>query len=308
MDENQTQSVSTKEPTDPNIVKLKSGLKVNITAKTHSGLLSSIVFPGKAYSNGWKILKIANINCCGILPEPCVGGFYKLIGVFKENKKYNTWDFHFESYESIVDAGRGLKEYLFRECKGIGHTLARDIVGRFGNDTLTVLRTYPEKLAEIKGITKEKAELIQNWAKSEYVNSKFKERLYAIGLLPGQVSKLITHYGQDAENKIRTDCFSLTEIKGFGFKTTSAIADLIGIPATNPGRIKAAVIYALEQITQQGHTCIQVSEITREACALLSLQQSYIEPVINQMLKDGELYSEETDFHKLVTEKGLLLS
>ena len=47
-----------------------------------------------------------------------------------------------------------LKSGIF---KGVGEVTARNIVERFGERTLDVMKTSPEKLAEVKGISAKKA-------------------------------------------------------------------------------------------------------------------------------------------------------
>ena len=56
---------------------------------------------------------------------------------------------------------RGITCYLASGLiKGIGPVTAGRIVKRFGEDTLKIFDTQPEKLLEVKGITKSKLETI----------------------------------------------------------------------------------------------------------------------------------------------------
>ena len=62
-----------------------------------------------------------------------------------------------------------LEKYLGNgNVKGIGEVTARKIIRKFGDDTINIFKFEPERLAEIKGITKAKAlemsqRFLENW-------------------------------------------------------------------------------------------------------------------------------------------------
>lgn len=59
---------------------------------------------------------------------------------------------------SLPRTSEAIYSYLAgRAVKGIGPATATLIVDRFGEKTLDVLENHPEQLAEIRGITREKA-------------------------------------------------------------------------------------------------------------------------------------------------------
>jgi len=245
----------------------------------------------------------------GVIPKANVGAEYLLTGEWEENLKFGGWQFVFKSYECFVNSQHGLKELLVRECKHIGPQLASRLVNKFGDKTMHVLCTDPASLTLVAGVSQNIALAVNEWAKAERSNLQLKERLYAIGMLPNQVEKVINQYGHNAEEKIRKDCFSLTEIKGFGFKTVAKIADLLGVPKTDPGRIKAAILYQLNESCEEGgHTHLPASELIREVAILCEIGQQSIEPVLEAMIKKGELLTNETDWKAYSESNGLVLS
>ena len=105
----------------------------------------------------------------GYLPFVGSGDNLKLIGNFVEHKKYGR-QFKVETFEKLMPQTLGaLEKYLANgNVKGIGEALAKRIIRKFGEDTIQIFKSEPERLAEIRGISKEKAlemseSFIENW-------------------------------------------------------------------------------------------------------------------------------------------------
>ena len=289
------QSKASAEVSSGKIVKLKSGVKVDIEAKTHSGQLTAVRFKGEG---SWAIITVGGVDCVGTFPELMMGATYQMEGVFEENKKYNTWNFKAKQYSVEVDTTIGIKHLLLTECPGLGPALANRLVTRFQKETLKLIEKEPKAISEFLGISLDLAMKMQGWAAGQSANLDIKQRLYRIGITQGQVSKLIAAYGNNAEQKIKKDCFGMTKIKGFGFKTVAQIADLIGVPPDDPGRLKAALLYSIETLYNEGHVCIPCTEIIREACSLTGIVQQKVTPILEEMIKEKSIVTELEDWDK----------
>lgn len=184
------------------------------------------------------------------------------------------------------------------ECPGLGPSLANRLVTKFQDQTLKVIENEPGKIADILKIGFEDASKISEWAKGQAANLDMKQRLYKIGITQGKVKKIIDLYGMNAEQKIKKDCFELTKVHGFGFKTVAQIADLIGIPVDDPGRIKAALKYSIEELSGEGHSCLHCNDVIRKAFELTTVHQSKLKPYLQQLLDSHELISENEDWEK----------
>jgi len=228
------------------------------------------------------------------MAEPQVGAHYTLTGKWEENKKFNTYDFKFSSFESKLDEKHGLKEYLSREAPNCGGTVAAALVKMFGGDVIKKAASGVAALATVPGMTYEQRLRFHEWAKTEQSVCQTKEKLYSIGLLPALVNRLLRELGRNAEEKIKADCFALTAIDGVGFKTVAAIADLLGIPKDDPGRIKAGILHSMKVLYDDGHTCVVRNDLIREACALLSLNHVLVDAQIDVLLAEFKLCSDET--------------
>jgi len=282
------------------------GQEFDVTQIQHRGILYRVKFKN---DSGFVVCTIGPVSCVGVIHQINVGAEYLLTGEWEEEKKYGSgWQFKFKTYEVFVDAKRGLKELLIRECQHIGPALAARIVTTFGDEAMQVLAHHPEKLTAISGISEAVAKSIQGWAKAERSNLDIKKKLYGIGLLPAQVDKLLKEYGTNAEQKIRQDCFTLTAIKGFGFKTVASIADLLGIPKSDTGRVKAAIMYTMqENCEEEGHTCMVASELIRGVAILNGVSQECVGVVLDQMIRDEELLTDKMEWAKYVEKMGIVL-
>lgn len=94
----------------------------------------------------------------GYLPFINKGDSLKLIGNFVNHPDYGR-QFKIQTFEKILpETLEALEKYLAGGIiKGVGPATAKRIVDNFGEETLSVLKFEPYKLANIKGITKTKA-------------------------------------------------------------------------------------------------------------------------------------------------------
>ena len=80
---------------------------------------------------------------------------------------------------------------LSKAFKGIGQARASEIVNRFGNDFDHMVTEEPERLMEIKGVTREIMEGVQEEWLARRSQGKVIAYLSAFGLTPYQVDKLM---------------------------------------------------------------------------------------------------------------------
>ena len=117
------------------------------------------------YQNEVNSYTIANLETetevftvVGYLPFVNIGDNLKLIGKFVTHQEYGR-QFKIETFEKIIPQTLdALERYLASgNIKGIGPATARKIIKEFGEETVSIFKFEPEKLANIKGISKEKA-------------------------------------------------------------------------------------------------------------------------------------------------------
>ncbi len=103
------------------------------------------------------------ITIVGYLPFINVGDTLKLNGNYVIHQEYGQ-QFKVLTFEKMLpETTEGMEKYLASGViKGIGPATAKKIVDNFQEETIHVLKFEPEKLSQIKGITKEKAIDISN--------------------------------------------------------------------------------------------------------------------------------------------------
>lgn len=120
-----------------------------------TGKIDTIIFKNEL--NGYTIAILTNeektITVVGYLPFIQKGDNVKLEGDYTTHKEYGL-QFKIKSFEKVMpETLDELEKYLGNGLiKGIGKSTAKKIVKAFKEDTINVLKSYPEKLATIKGI------------------------------------------------------------------------------------------------------------------------------------------------------------
>ena len=194
-----------------------------------------------------------------------------LDGEWKVGK--NGVQLHVTQCEEVVPQTReGIKGYLSsRLIKGIGGKTAELIVDRFGADTLNVLENEPERLLEIRGISKAKLEeIIASYNESRALRDLML-LLAPFQITPTTATKIYDHFGAQSVDILRDNPFELCQVSGFGFKRVDAIMRKNNWPLNSPMRIRGAVFAALEGAKGDGgHLYLDAEQLRKESMALLN--------------------------------------
>lgn len=189
-----------------------------------------------------------------------------------------------EALPTTLDA---LEKYLsLGRIKGIGPATAKQIVSKFGMETLDVISTKPEKLLEISGITQTKLNaIVKEWEKKKHtyqLSSFF--GLYNIGEV--WIPKIIESLGPDhLEARVRENPYLLIHVDGIGFATADKMALALGLPRQSPKRAEAMLLHLLNDYTsKKGHTACPVDEWFRDASQQLGLSNEVLQPIAQNLI------------------------
>lgn len=175
-------------------------------------------------------------------------------------------------HEIVPQTKSGVEGYLASGLiKGIGPALAKQIVSRFGVETLDILQNRPERLLEIKGITENKLEAI----KTSYAESRMLQDLMTLlspfKITPKTAQKIYQFFGPASVDILKKSPFELCQISGFGFLRVDAIVQKNGGDLRAPMRIKGALFWALEDSKgKNGHLFLTSEALQKEALQLLN--------------------------------------
>ena len=183
-------------------------------------------------------------------------GMYILArGEYVDHPSYSM-QFKVSEYEvKMPDDLMSMERYLGSGAiKGIGEIMAKRIIKKFGTDTFRVIEEEPERLAEIKGISERKANEIGVQFIEKQAMREALMFLSEFGISPTLAVKIFNEYGQRMYTVIKKNPYQIAEdIDGVGFKTADAIAMKAGIGMASDFRIRAGIIYTLNQATGLGH-------------------------------------------------------
>ena len=255
----------------------------SLLTQTLEGVLERITYQND--ENGYTIAKILPkgkiqpVTVVGALAGVQVGESLVLNGTWINHHQYGR-QFEVKSYQVRYPATlEGIRKYLGSGLiKGVGPVTARKIVDYFGLKTLDVLDNTPEKILEVPGIGPSKADLIGNaWVEQQQIKEVMLF-LQSHGVSASLAVKIYKQYGEKSITVVRETPYQLArDIFGVGFKTADQIARKMGLATDSPDRIQTGLLYALGNLSNEGHcfatrdqllaAVIPLLDLPRELCA-----------------------------------------
>ncbi len=222
-----------------------------------------------------------------------VGSFYsltpgeelKIRGYWERHVRYGE-QFKALSYESVMPATvKGIEKYLGSGMiKGIGPVTAKRLVARFGVETLEVIDTAAERLAEVPGIGEKRIEMIrQAWEEQRDVRD-IMIFLQGQGVSPAYAVKIYKHYGKNAVAVVTENPYRLaSDIFGIGFVTADRIAEKLGVSRDSPMRAEAGIIFVLNGLAEEGHVYFPRERLIAGCCSILEMERKGVEEALDTL-------------------------
>lgn len=235
------------------------------------------------------------LTVVGTLPELTPGEKVRLGGDYSTHPRHGL-QFKANSCEKQLPVTtEGIERYLGSGLiKGIGPQLAKRIVKHFKNDTLKIIEQDPHRLAEVPGIGKDRTEkIIQAWNEQRHIK-EIMLFLHGNKISTNLAVKIYKTYGDQSLEIVRNNPYQLEQdIYGVGFKTADRIAQNLGLPHDHPARIEAGIVYAINAMVDDGHVCVPLSMLTKNAVDLLDIDTTQITQGI-QRLESQERIKRDT--------------
>jgi len=262
------------------------------------GVVDDIIFHNEA--NGYTVCSINfeedEIVCVGILLESIhPGENIKIIGSWVNHPIYGK-QLQIESYEKLMPKTENeIERYLSSGIiKGIGPTLAKRIVKKFGLDTFRIIEEEWERLEEVKGISRQKALQIGELFHEQRELKRIALFLQDYDISPSYALKIYKQYGEATIDIIKNNPYQLAEdILGIGFKMADKIGRTMGIDEASPHRIKAGIKYILNLYGNNGHTYVPRDKLLNTACELLEIEKEFIENGLLELQILKEIHQEK---------------
>lgn len=218
--------------------------------------------------NGYIVLDMnvnnALVTAVGIMGDVREGEKLTLYGEYVSNAKYGR-QFRVEICERSMPTDiNGFRKYLGSGViRGVGPSLAKRITENFGEETFEVIESDPLRLAELKGVTPERAleigrefGMITGMRKAVSFFSKY--------TIPyGAVASAWKLYGTELIGAVRNNPYCLC---GNGIELSFDDAEIIAkdlqFPADSEERIYAAIIWVLKENANEGNTCMRRNSLS----------------------------------------------
>ncbi len=253
-----------------------------------TGVVEDVVFYNS--ENSFTVLDVSSggelITAVGILPEITAGEKVVLTG---------TWDMHqsfgrqfrvnrFERY--LPDTAAQFLKYLSSGAiKGIGPKTAAHIVERFGDNTFNVIENEPERLAFIKGISKDKAKLISAEFKKQFAVRTVILGLEKYGLTPSECISIFKELGVNAVEIIEENPYILCgDAQIISFERAENIASMLEFAPQTKYRMRAGISHIIRYNLINGHTCLPRNKVVELCGDLLGISEQEAESAVDEML------------------------
>lgn len=227
----------------------------------------------------------------GALPSVQCGETLELHGNWGNHPQHGP-QFKINSFESkLPSTVHGIRMYLGSGLvPGVGKGYANKIVDFFKTDTLRIISEESARLREVPGIGQQRAKAIKKaWDEQHALRDVFMF-LKTYGISTGQCIRLVKRYGALAIQILKTNPYTLAhDLDGIGFKTADKIALNLGLPNDGPARIDAGILFAMSELTGQGHTCASQEILLEKSAALLESDINRIEERIDVLVKEKHL-------------------
>ncbi|MHB8629840.1 MAG: SF1B family DNA helicase RecD2 [Aggregatilineales bacterium] len=230
----------------------------------------------------------------GGLPELQPGESVRFSGVWTSHKDFGS-QFSAESVEQMAPATvEGLRRYLGSGLiKGVGPVTAKKIVAHFGMQTLDILDQSPDRLLEVSGVGKHRATLI---GKAWITQKQIKEVMLFLQshrVTTALAVRIYKAYGDSAIQQVQANPYKLAQdIYGIGFKTADQIALNLGLPFDSAARVAAGVVFALNELTEDGHVYGSREEVTQKAAELLGVSAELCDTAVEGLRESGQIMVE----------------
>ena len=262
-----------------------------------SGVVNHVTFTNK--ENGFTVLELESgdelVTAVGVMPELNAGELLELSGYWDFHASFGR-QFKVEMCERRMPASAGdILRYLSSGgVKGIGPKTAVKVVERFGEETFEVLENEPERLAQIKGISLEKAKEISADFKKQFAVREIMIALERYGMTTAECVAAFRVFGARASDIITRNPYALcSEGVGFSFSRAETVAQALPSPPDKGYRLQAGVLHVMSHNLSNGHTCIPRDKLFAPCAELLSTNDDTVDITIDELVGSGRLVSRD---------------
>ena len=258
------------------------------------GVIGAVVFQN--YDNGYAVLRLnvgagQHVTVVGTIPLPAVGERLMVTGKWSNHPSFGR-QFEAEFLERMMpQTSMEILSYLSsRIIKGIGPRMAARIVDHFGDETLTVMEREPQRLAEVSGISREKASL-SGEEFHQRVGMRALMEFFTLHQLPAELAvRTYKIYGETTVELLYDDPYLLMD-EGLDapFEAVDRFAIELGVAGDDPRRVEAGILFELRYNLSAGHAFLPEEKLVNATAQLLSIEMETVSDGINRLLEVDRL-------------------
>ena len=266
----------------------------NQNTVTVRGIVDSVTYRND--DNGFGVIVLDHegepLTVVGELGNVEEGEELELTGTFMKHPKFGDQFKADVCVRSLPAEASAIRRYLAGGVvKGIGPVLAKKIVDRFGDKTLEIMETEPDRLAEVEGVTLQKAR--------SFAEEFEKVIGFRTLLMYFTECKIPALYGIRAWKKYAENALPLIDRNPYilcssgielPFLKAEEIASEKGVPEDSEFRLSAGIKFILEENAAAGHTCLPEDKLTDLAARLLRVEPYLIRESVQKEADEENLY------------------
>lgn len=258
------------------------------------GSIAAVVYEN--YENGYAVLRLNTgdrepVTVVGTIPLPTPGEKLMVTGRWSTHSSYGR-QFEAEFLERLLpqSATEILGFLSGRAVKGIGPRLAARIVDKFGAQTLAIMEREPQRLAEVSGISPERAKVIGEEFRLRVGMRQLME-FFALHHLPAELAvKAYKLYGDGVTDMLYDDPYLLMD-EGLDapFDAVDRFAIELGVAGDDPRRIEAGILFELKYNLGAGHCFLPEEKLLAVSAQLLNVEPAAITDGMARLREAGRL-------------------
>ncbi len=174
--------------------------------------------------------------------------------------------------------------------KGVGQSLAKEIVETFGEKSFEIIESSPEELVKIKGFTHKKANEVSKEFKKIAGIKALMAFVSDYNFKPQIAISSWRKWGSGAMSIINENPYELCSYGvELSFSDAEDLANSLEISKESELRISAGIIHILKENVNAGNSCVPLDKFIETAIKLLGVSSKEIESSIEDGCKDGTL-------------------
>ena len=254
------------------------------------GIISAVVYEN--YDNGYAVLRLnvgggQAVTVVGTIPLPAVGERLMVTGKWSSHSSYGR-QFEAEFLERLMpQTSMEILSYLSgRIIKGIGPKMAARIVQHFGDETLLIMEREPERLAEVPGISREKARAIGEEFRLRVGMRQLME-FFTMHHLPAELAvRAYKRYGDSTVDLLYDDPYLLMD-DGLEapFGAVDRFAIELGVAGDDPRRVEAGILFELHYNLTAGHSFLPEEKLIAATAQLLNIDEESVLEAVGRLIE-----------------------